>query len=130
MFEDFDNMISEFMCDFGFQATYVQTISNSIDDATGIIVEVTENILVEAIKMELPRPTNGTGTRSNSLIMDGDQILYVRPTEKENEFTTAIAANPTQDKFVIKGVTWNIVTVKEYNPTASDCILYEFYIRK
>lgn len=80
--------------------------------------------------MELIRPTEGTGTKGSSLIQDGDQILYVRPTEKTDVFADALVINPASDSVLINGISWGIVTVKEYNPSASDVILYELYIRK
>lgn len=129
-FDDFDRMISEFMDDFGFLATYVRLISSTPNDTTGGVTLVTEDIEIQAIKMELIRPTEGTGSKTGTLIQDGDQMLYVRPVEKSDVFADAISVNPTSDRVVINGVTWKIVTVKEYNPSAADCILYELYIRK
>ena len=130
MFEDFDRMVAEMMAEFGFTATYVRQVSAIPDDTAGTVTVVTEDISVSAIKMELIRPMEGSGTRSNSLIQDGDQILYVRPTEKVDSFADVLVVNPASDVIKINGVTWGIVTVKEVNPTASNVILYELYIRK
>lgn len=129
-FDDFDRLVLEFMQEFGFLATYKRMVSSTPNDATGSVDVVTEDIEIQAIKMELIRPVEGSGTRSNTSIQDGDQILYVRPTEKSDEFANALTINPASDVVLINNVTWAIVTVKEYNPSASDCILYELYIRK
>lgn len=131
MFDDFDRMISDFICEFGFSATYVRMVSSTPNDTTGSITVVTEDIPIEAIKMELVRPMNASNaTKAGTLIQDGDQILYVRPTEKTDEFADALVINSSSDKVIINDVTWTIVTSKEYNPSASDCILYELYIRR
>lgn len=129
-FSDFDRVVAEMMQDFGFLATYVRTVSSTPNDVTGGVTNITEEIEVQAIKMELIRPTEGTGTKAGSLIQDGDQILYIRPTEKTDVFADALVINPAADHLLINDTAWNIVTVKEYNPSASDVILYELYIRK
>ncbi len=129
-FSDFDYMVAEMMQEFGFRATYVRTVSSTPNDLTGGVDVVTEEVEVQAIKMELIRPTEGTGTKNSSLIQDGDQVLYVRPTEKSDVFADALAINPATDIVLINGISWGIVTVKEINPSASDVLLYELYIRK
>lgn len=129
-FDDFDRMISEFMSEFGFIATYVRQVSSTPNDVTGGATIVTEDIEIEAIKMALIRPVEGTGSKTGTQIQDGDQMLYVRPTEKTDKFADALAINPTADRVTINSVQWKVVTVKEYNPSAADCILYELYIRK
>lgn len=129
-YSDFDRMISEMMSEFGFVTTYFHKVSESFNDTTNVISPVFEEIEIEAIKMELVRPVEGSsGTKSGSLIQDGDQMLYVRPTEKVDVFADAIAINPASDRININGKMWKIVTSKSYDPSANDCILYELYIR-
>lgn len=130
-YSDFDRMISEMMSEFGFVTTYFHKVSESINDTTNVITPIFEEIEIEAIKMELVRPVEGSsGTKSGSLIQDGDQMLYVRPTEKVDVFADAIAINPASDRININGKMWKIITSKSYDPSANDCILYELYIRK
>lgn len=129
-FDDFDRLVSDMMSDFGFTATYIRMVSSTPNDTTGGITVVTEDIPVQAIKMELIRPIEGSGSKTGTLIQDGDLILYVRPTEKTDVLADALVINPTADRLLINSVMWKIVTVKEYNPSASDVILYELYIRK
>lgn len=130
-FDDFDRAVFGFMTEFGFNATYVKTVSAVPDDTTGGVAVITNSIDIQAIKMELLRPLNGSlGNNSNAQIQDGDQVLYVRPVNKTDEFATAISINPESDKIKINNELWKIVTVKQYDPSASDCVLYEFYIRK
>lgn len=130
-YDDFDRMVSEFMSDFGFLATYEAKTSESVNDTTNKIIPVFEDIEIEAIKMELVRPPEGSqGSKSGTLIQDGDQMLYVRPTEKSDIFADAMTVNPTSDRIKINGILWKIISCKSYDPSASDCILYELYIRK
>lgn len=119
------------MKEFGFTTIYQHYISESIDDTTNKITPAYEDIEIEAIKMELVRPPEGSGgSKSGTLIQDGDQMLYVRPTEKSDVFAEALSVNPTSDRIKINGVMWKIVSSKQYDPSASDCILYELYIRR
>lgn len=126
MLNDFHRMVLEFFKDFGFTTTYEKTTATPNDDTGGVDI-VVEEIEIEAIQLELPMSSNGSGTRAGTLIQDGDQVLYVKPTDRFND---VVLIDPSSDRVIINGVSWKIVSVKSHNPTASDCILYELYIRK
>ena len=129
-FGDFDSIVADFFTDFGFTTIYTKYSAGIPDDEEGTITEVKQEIEIHAIKMELPRPSNGAAADSGTQILEGDQILYVRPTEKVDEFASILIVNPTSDKVLIQGSQWKVVTVKEHNPSSTDNILYELYIRK
>lgn len=128
-FSDFDQLVSEFMREWGFQALYQRTTSTP-NDATGGVDVSTQEIQINAIRSELFRPLNGSGTNSGSSIQEGDLILYVQPTEKADEFADSLVVNAASDSVVINGETWAIVTSKLHATDPSDAILYELYIRK
>lgn len=129
-FQDFDIMIGEFFKEYGFITTYYSVGEGVANDSNGTVTTPTTEIEVEAIKMELPRPTNGLISNAGTQILEGDQLLYIRPTEKADVFADAVLANPTSDYLLINNARWKIVAVKEHNPSAEDNILYEMYIRK
>jgi hypothetical protein len=129
-YSEFDLVVSEFMREWGFTAQYIKVLSSVPNDTTGGVDVVTDTIPINAIRSELFRPLTGTGTVAQTTIQDGDLILYVQPTEKADEFATALVIDPSADSVIIAGVTWNIVTVKTHAPDPSDVILYELYIRK
>lgn len=129
-FNDFDQCVSEFMREWGFQASYIRTLSSVPDDDTGTVDVVSQNIPINAIRAELFRPLNGTGTKPQTTIQEGDLILYVQPTEKADEFADRLIIDPSSDKVIISGETWNVVTAKTHAPDPDDIILYELYIRK
>lgn len=129
-FSDFDMMVAEFMAEFGFTATYLRTLSSVPNDATGGVDVTTSEIQINAIRSELFRPLNGSGTKPNTAIQEGDLILYVQPTEKADEFSDRLIVDPSSDKVIINGETWAVVTCKAHAPDPSDVILYELYIRK
>lgn len=129
-FDDFDRVMYQMIQDFGFLATYKKCTPGVADDAAGTISDTFEDVEIEAIKTELLRPNNGLGSKIGSLIQEGDQILYIRPTEKTSVFADPLYVNPALDKVMIGNTLWKIVTMKEHNTTNEDCILYELYIRK
>lgn len=129
-FDDFHSMIGEFMRESGFTTTYYSVGEAIPNDAAGTISSITTEIPVQCIKMELPRPTNGVTSKAGTQIETSDQLLYIRPTDKADKFADAVLANPTGDYILINNARWKIVTVKEYNSSAEDNILYEMYIRK
>jgi hypothetical protein len=129
-FSDFDQLVAEFMREWGFTATYLRTLSSVPNDATGGVDVSTQEIQVSAIRSELFRPLNGSGTKPNTAIQEGDLILYVQPTEKADEFAEALVIDPSADKVIVNGETWAVVTCKAHAPDPSDVILYELYIRK
>lgn len=130
-FSDFDRIVAEFMSEFGFTAIYQKTLSSVPNDATGGVDSVTLSIPINAIRSELFRPLNGSGTNSGSSIQEGDLILYVQPTEKADEFADALVVNAASDSVVFPdGSTWAIVTSKLHATDPSDAVLYELYIRK
>lgn len=129
-FEDFDRMVADFMNEWGFVCTYIHTIGSVPNDLTGTVNVVTESIEVQAIKSDLVRPNEGVRGKSGTLIEGAELMLYVRPTDKLTLFADAMRVNPTGDRVNINGVLWKVVTVKEYNPSSNDCILYEMYIKR
>jgi hypothetical protein len=129
-YSDFDQLVAEFMREWGFTATYLRTLSSVPNDATGGVDVTTQEIQIAAIRSELIRPLTGTGTNPGTTIQEGDLILYVQPTEKADEFADALSIDPASDSVIISGVSWNIVTCKTHAPDPSDVILYELYIRK
>lgn len=129
-FADFNAMVALFMQEYGFTASYIHTLSSIPNDATGGVDLTTVTIPINAIRMEQVRPLYGVGTMTNSLIQEGDLILYVQPTEKANAMAGVLVVDPTNDKVIISGITWNVVTVKHHAPDPSDVLMYELYIRK
>jgi len=127
---DFDRMIAEFMSEFGFTTTYKHITGSVPNNATGHVVNTVEEISIEAIRAELIRPNEGRGSKPGSSVSDAELMLYVRPLEKTEMFAQITSFDPTKDKVVINGTQWKIVTVKEHNPSANNCYLYELYIKR
>ena len=126
--DDFDQVVLEFMNDYGFTATYLKASSATYNPATGENTITVTEIPVQAIQMDLPLTRNGSSTASGTLIQDGDKQLFIRPTEKSAILPLII--DPAADRVRIGTLEWGIVTSKEINPSASNQILIELYIRR
>lgn len=127
---DFDRVVAEFMTEYGFTATFIKTLPAIPNDDDGTISSPTEETDIRAIKMELFGDMHGSRSKPSSLIQEGDQMLYVQPSEKTSRWSDPLYIDPTADRVRINNQLWKVVALKEYNPTASDCILYEMYIRR
>lgn len=130
-FSDFDRMVAQFMKEFGFVATYKKVTGAVPNDETGSVDVTTKTVKIQAIKMELLRPSQGSDTtKFGTNISNGEQNLFVRPAEKTDSWLDPLDVNPESDKIVINGEEWSIFVAKKYDPSNEDCILHELYIRK
>lgn len=130
-FSDFDNAVLEFMREFGFIATYEKQNGNgTYDTTTGENVVEIVSIPVEAIIIDLTKPNNGLGSKFGTEILAGDKEIYIRPPEKTDPLRTPLVIDHTTDNIVANGVRYNIVVVKEVNPTTTNAIMYNILIRR
>jgi len=128
--DDFDQVVLDMMVDFGGTATYIKQDSYSFDPVTGLNSILKTEITVEAIIMDVYANLGGIGNKSNTLIQEGDKIIYIRPPEKVDSTATPLNIDPSQDKIVFGNITYNIVTVKDINPSSDNLILHEVYVRR
>lgn len=128
----FDRVVMNMMNRFGFTATYVQrtTSTSDYDPQTGEYTSIVTEYPVQAMLFDLTLQSNGLGNKINTLLEQGDKQLLVRPYSKQFPLQDEFSIHPVSDRIVINGVNYKIVTFKELNPSASDPILYELYIRK
>lgn len=129
-FDDFDATVLEFMNDFGFNATYLQSSEGTYDPSRGENVVTTTEIPIRAILLDRTLQSNGIGTQPGSLIQAGDKQLFIQPTQKVDIDATPLVVNPSSDRVRVGADTYKIVTYKEINTTAADQILIELYIRR
>lgn len=124
-----DRCIMQFMREFPLTVTYIKE-SSSYSDSTGENTVTEVLISCQGILLEVEaKPSFGDGTKNNTLIRDGDKLLFIRPPQKTDSTNLVLDVNPSSDKILIGTTRYNIVTFKTTNPTASNSFLYEFYIR-
>lgn len=75
----------------------------------------------------LPKKDGDTSIR-NTVIAEGDKQLFIQPAEKVNG-TAFPKIQPNRDRVKVGDKTYKIVTYKEYNPSGSDRMLIECFIR-
>lgn len=125
-FSDFHEMVREMMKDFGTQGTLVSRTGGDYDPATGEVSVSDTETSITCILMDMTLQSNGSGTKDKTLIQDGDKVLYVEPSPNVQSIDS------TSDKVVVGGITYDIVTMKMIDPTATNSspLLYELYLRK
>lgn len=126
---DFNRMIVDFMSDDPLTVTY-NSITSVYSDATGINTPVTLSVPCQAILLEHQLRVAGDRTQNTSLIREGDKLLYMRPPEKTDTLRLPLVLNPASDTITVAGLDYSIVTFKQTNPSAVNCVLYEIYLRR
>lgn len=126
--DDLSRVVMEFMADDPLTVTY-QKNTTSYSDATGASTITTVSIPCQAIFLEHQLRTSGDSTKDSTLIRQGDKLLFMRPPEKTDAFRLPLVIDPAADRIIVAGATYKIVTFKQTNPSAANCILYEIYLR-
>jgi hypothetical protein len=129
-FTDFDDALSLFFDEFGFEATFLKNTGSTHDTATGENVSTYLEIPVEAILLDLTLQSNGASVKFGTLVQAGDKEFYIRPSEKTDPLRIPLVVIPMKDKVKVNGVEFNIITMKEINTTATEPLLYDLYIRR
>lgn len=125
----FDEAVLEFMRDYPLTA-YVVRSTGSYNPATASVETSDVQHPVEAILMDYTLQSNGLGVALGTDIKAGDKQLFVRPPLKSNPNATLTDIDPSTDRVIVAGVTYQVIRVKELNPTAVDVILYELQLRR
>jgi hypothetical protein len=129
MSSDFHRMIAEFMREDGFDATFHKQLPAVSNDDDGTVFSDTTQYPIRAVKMDVFGNMAGNRTKLGTLIQEADQVLYVQPRQESDGFSL-MDADTAADRVEIKGKLWKILALKEYDPSASDCVLYEMYIKR
>lgn len=130
MYDDYHRMLAEFFREDGFDATFIKPLPGIPNDDDGTVTSDTEETTIRCIKMEVFGNMAGSRTKMGTLIQEADQVLYVQPSEATNKWADPLYIDPTSDTVIINEVSWKIVAAREYNPSASNCVLYELYIKR
>lgn len=128
--DDFHRMAAEFFREWGFNADFIKQLPGIPNDDDGTVSTENEEYTIRCIKMDIFGNTAGSRTKLGTLIQEADQVLYVQPSQATNKWANPDYIDPTSDRVEINGVVWDVVAVKEYDPSASNCVLYELYIKR
>ena len=136
-FSDFANAINLMMDDFGLDAMLVTQLDaiGGYNPATATAAIASDSIPVRGILMELTLQSNGQGTKDKTLIKDGDKVFYARPTDYLLPILMPdgiLEVDSTDDRVIVGGVTYKVVTTKVVDPSATGTmpLLFELYLRR
>ena len=128
---DFDRVVAEFMNEMGGTATLVVQDPNGLyDPTTSTYTATTTLYTVKAILLDLTLRSNGLTTQPNTLIETGDKRCLIQPLNKTTTGLIMPVLKPNKDKIIMGGVTYKIVTLKNYNPSAVNSILIDTILRE
>lgn len=118
--------ISNMMSRFGGTSTLTVTTSeSSYDYDTSTSEEVVTDYPVQSIAFDYIQKKDGIGSgEGNTLIRSGDKQIFIKP------YPSLPLPNPRTDNVTYKGTVYTIVTVKDYNPSGVQSVLYELFIRE
>ena len=125
---DFDRVVLEFMADDPLTVTY-RSNTQSYSDATATNTITTHEIDCQAIFLDHQLRTSGDTTKDQTLIRQSDKLMFLRPPEKTDPDALPLVINPALDRILVGAVSYKIVSFKQTNPSATNCILYELYLR-
>jgi hypothetical protein len=127
---DFDLTVLEFIKESGATATLIQTVDGEYDPVQTSVAQTVTNITVEGILMDLTLRSNGLSVKYNTMIEAGDKEFLMRPPHKTNGWDIPVVISSASDRINIAGHLYQIVTLKELNPTGADPILVSLYLRR
>lgn len=137
LFADFDDVVRSMMQDFGGctggqpNATYHKLVDvGTYDTATGSTTPVVSDIPIQAILIDYILKKDGLQSAFGTLVQDGDKMLYVRPTEKIDQYRLALNPNATSDRVTFSNIIYKVVVIKEVNTSGTDSVLFEILIRR
>lgn len=127
---DFDATVLEFIKEEGASATLIQRTEGAYNPSTGTVGTTDTLIPCEGILMDLTLKSNGLSTKYGTLVEAGDKEFLLRPPHKTNGFPSPVVISPASDRLKVGSITYQIVTLKELNPTAADPVLVFLYLRR
>lgn len=121
---DFNDVVNEFFTVQGWScsATLIKT-SSVYDPNTSENVVTESRFTMQAIPFDYINKFQGVSTQSDTLIKTGDKQVYLKPTP------LVISIDPNADRLQIGSTIYKIVTVKECNPTLTNPLYYELFVR-
>lgn len=123
MYDPFNRVVLNMVTKYGGYSTLNVASAGSYDATTSRVVETNVQYQIRTLKFDYIPKKDGETTMPNTLIRSGDKQLFVLP-------STAPIPNPKTDEVIYQGVRHSIITVKELNPSGSNLMLIELFIRE
>lgn len=99
------------------------------DPSTGETSVVADSTCsVKAVVLDFALVSNGMQSKAGTTITIDDKECYLSPLDVNGAaFPKTLRPN---DKILFGSETWNILTIKEYNPSGSSPIMYKLLIKR
>ncbi len=94
----------------------------NFDTSTAIINKT--DYTVQMIAFDYIQRMQGTGSEPNTLIRSGDKQVFVK------QIAGMPMPNPATDSVIYNGKKYNIVTIKDLNPSGVSSFVLEMFIRE
>lgn len=129
-FNIFDTTVANMMKQFGGDGTLQIYSDGNYDTTTGEMVSTKTDYPVNVIVFDYSLKKDGRGQGIQDLIEGADKQVYVQPRNKVSSRYTMPVIMPNRDRILIASEVWKIVALKELNPTNTDAILFELYLKR
>jgi len=117
--------VYQLMTRYGGNAELIQeTGATEYDPETSTGIAVTTTTTVRALSFEYLAKKDGLGTLSNTLVEAGDKWFFIKPQPG------ITMPKPKKDNVIFNGVKYNVITVKDTNPSGALSILWELQLRE
>jgi hypothetical protein len=108
---------------FGGDGTMVTLTGGTYNSETSTMEPTVTTYDIRAMIFDYVPKQDGVGQENRTLIRNGDKQLLVKTSEEH-------PAPMPNDKITFGGVTYSVVVVKDLNPSGSQSIYYEVYLRE
>lgn len=125
--KEFDAVVVEMVQEFGGDALYVQSSAGEYDPATGSVAPVIKSIPVKGILLDFTLQSNGLTTKYGTTILAGDKQFFMQPPSKTGGLPLKIT--PVADHVRVGSKSYQVVAMREHNPSGLDPIVYELVLR-
>ena len=129
-FTSLSNTAINLITRFGTTINYIQKSNGVYNPAIGEMQVVEKVIPVKAAILDLTLQSNGNTYRNGTMIESGDKQVLIIPPERLNEGIETLKINPVSDYLQFGNQNWKIVTYKETNPSLTENVYIECYVRK
>ncbi len=129
--DKYARVVSKEMDRLGTDVTLIRKVNGVYNPQTSSVTQTEIEVPCRGMLFDLTLQSNGDSTKPSSLIEMGDKQLLLQPNEddgfyQENELGSIY---PNKDVVRINGKIYKIITFKQINPSTTNSVLWDCYIR-
>jgi len=124
----FDASVMRMFNKFAGDATILVEGAGTYDPNASDYVSNDYSYPVRVVLLDFTNKKDGLGEIRDTLVQEGDKRCLIQPPEKAGNPQQA-PIQPNKDKIQIGNAIYKIITYKDLNPSGTNSVLYEMYIR-